>query len=87
MTLIEAAARVGLNAAQVGLIATVSVIIVISTLLPLLKEPARSSATRTLAAFAVPLALPERNAGPAIGPITARRRHAPAQPPLRITSS
>jgi hypothetical protein len=56
MTLSEAAARV-------GLIATVSVIIVISTLLPLLKEPARSSDTRTLAAFAVPLALPERNAG------------------------
>jgi hypothetical protein len=43
-------------AARVGLIATVSVIIVISTLLPLLKEPARSSDTRTLAAFAVPLA-------------------------------
>ena len=55
MTLSEAAARV-------GLIATVSVIIVISTLLPLLKEPARSD-TRTVAAFAVPLALPERNAG------------------------
>jgi hypothetical protein len=56
MTLSEAAARV-------GLIATVSVIIVISTLLPLLREPARSSDTRTLAAFAAPLALPERNAG------------------------
>ena len=56
MTLSEAAARI-------GLIATVSVIIVISTLLPLLKEPARSSDTRTLAAFAVPLALPERSAG------------------------
>ena len=50
-------------AARVGLIATVSVIIVISTLLPLLKEPARSSDTHTVAAFAAPLALPERNAG------------------------
>src|SRR5262245_44182587 len=67
MTLSEAAARVGLKAARVGLIATVSIIIVINTLSPLLKEPARSSDTRTLAAFAVPLALPERNAGlPAI---------------------
>ena len=50
-------------AARVGLIATVSVIIVISTLLPLLREPARSSDTRTLAAFAALLAIPERNAG------------------------
>ena len=67
MTLSEAAARVGLNAARVGLIATVSIIIVINTLSPLLKEPARSSDTRALAAFAVPLSLPERNAGlPAI---------------------
>ena len=80
MTLSEAAARVGRNAARVGLIATVSVIIVISTLLPLLKEPARSSDTRTLAAFAVPLALPERNAGlpalvkPAIEHRKSRRR-------------
>jgi hypothetical protein len=67
MTLSEAAARVALNTARVGLIATVSIIIVINTLSPLLKEPARSSDTRALAAFAVPLSLPERNAGlPAI---------------------
>jgi hypothetical protein len=67
MTLSEAAARVGFNTARVGLIATVSIIIVINTLSPLLKEPARSSDTRALAAFAVPLSLPERNAGlPAI---------------------
>ena len=50
-------------AVRVGLIATVSVIVVINTLSPLLRQPSRSSDTRTLAAFAAPLAIPERNAG------------------------
>src|SRR5262245_23825691 len=68
-------------AGRLGLIATVSVIIVISTLAPMLKEPARSSDTRTLAAFAVPLTLPKRNAGlPAIDQAGDRTSQIPSPP-------
>jgi hypothetical protein len=50
-------------AARVGLIATVSVIVVISTLSPLLRQPSRSNDTRTVVAFAAPLTIPEGNPG------------------------
>jgi hypothetical protein len=50
--------------ARFGLIATVSVIVVVSTVAPLLKQPSPSVDRAALAAFAPPLAVPRDDAGP-----------------------